>query len=387
MDEQTVDIRDICAILLRNFWLIVIIMAATIALSIALIVYLPKQFKSKGVISINSSYFNSPLVSDTIGSVYDPTELKSQRQALLQQVLVPKFVDKVGYKFNEYTENVPEAQHVLERERLRERIEVFPINTNSSQVSVKAGDRYKAYNMTKMIIEEMQRSLILQRKRRLLATRDALDQEINAIRTGIRKSEQPSTAKRSEKVGQELEKAKVELEMALSSYSELHPTVKRLRKNVKVLQLQYNKLAATEKTADSDVLDVDALNSARGSYDELLKKRKNLNILLNIEKTKDDIEYIAITEIPEVPAAPIFPNSKMFLMCGIVAGLVLSGVVVMFLELKRGTFVSSYYVMDQLDMPMLGELPYDKNMQQELLLLETIEHRSQKLLTGKNEQK
>ena len=397
MDEQTVDIRDICAILLRNFWLIVLVMAITVGISVALIVYLPKQYKAKGVININASYFNNPLTSDVDTSVYDSTELKSQRQALLQKVMTPEFIDKLGEQFGAFTKGASEIIRSRERERLRERIELFPVNSNASQVSVKAKDRYEAYGMTKMIMDQMQKSLIERRKERLLAIREAAIGRINALKKGISSAEVPGSSVRVENARIELEKANDQLEMALSSYSELHPNVKKLRAKVKVLQAKFDRLEKENKgritksdeedSIESVIMDPKTLKSNKESLDDYLKRLNRIDFLLDIEKNKDSIEFLSITEVPEVPSSPIFPNSKLFLMCGIVAGMVFSGVLVMFLELKRGTFVSSFYVMDQLDMPMLGELPYDKNMEQELLLLETIEKRAPKLLTDNRQKK
>ncbi len=397
MDEQTVDIRDIYTILLRNFWLIAVVMVLSVGISIALVIYLPKQYKSKGVISINSSYFNNPLTSDMTGTLYDSNELRSQRLSYLQEVLTPEFIDELGDKFDEFTKGAPEIVHAREREELREKIELFPVNNNASQISVKAKDRFEAYGMTKMIMDEMQKALIDRRNDTLMAARKSALKTINTLKKRIAGAETPSSSVRIEKAKIELEKANDQLEMALSSYSELHPNVKKIRLKVKTLQARYDKLVkdnkdqvvspSVDETDDSITTDPKTLKSNNESLDDFLKKLNRIDFLLDIEKNKDTIEFLSITEKPEVPSSPIFPNSKLFVMCGIVAGMVLSGVLVMFLELKRGTFVSSYYVMDQLDMPMLGELPFDKNMQQELLLLETIEKRSQKLLTDKTKRK
>ncbi|MGI6524180.1 MAG: Wzz/FepE/Etk N-terminal domain-containing protein [Bdellovibrionota bacterium] len=386
MDEQTIDFRDIFALLLRNFWTIFLISGFCIGIATALTYVLPKRYKSKGVISIQASYFQNPLVNSLITDVYDPSELKGQRQALLQQALTLEFIDDFGKDFGEFSGGVSREQHALEREKLLKRIDLFGIGANAFQVSVVAGDRQKALDMTKAVIKQMEKVVIKQRNDTLLSTRAAIENHIIRLGKVLADSEESGPSRNVVKVKKELEKIEGDIALLLQHFTDKHPEVQRLRAKAKILRERYQALpqpqeVAKDNTTAAMFLADSAQKPVREVYDELLKKITNIDIVLDIEKNRGNVSYFSITEQPALPASPVFPNKLIFIAFGAMVGMLLSAIVVAFLEFKRGTFISPYYISDQLDMPLLGELPYDPVIAQELILLDSVDtRRGRKLL-------
>src|SRR3954464_8091982 len=72
------------------------------AVFVAAAYVLPKRYKSSFVLSIYSSYFQNPLTRDFTSEIYDTTEMRAQREALIRQSLTPEFVDSLGEKYHIY---------------------------------------------------------------------------------------------------------------------------------------------------------------------------------------------------------------------------------------------------------------------------------------------
>ena len=99
MKDSTFDLRDLAAVIGRNFWVIFLTVAVCTAAAGAAAYYLPKKFKSSAVISLQAGYFQNPLVKDLISEVFDQGELNAQRSALLKFALNNTFLDELGEKY------------------------------------------------------------------------------------------------------------------------------------------------------------------------------------------------------------------------------------------------------------------------------------------------
>ena len=97
--------------------------------------------------------------------------------------------------------------------------------------------------------------------------------------------------------------------------------------------------------------------SVRELYADLLRKLSNIDIVLNLESDRRNLSYVSVVEQPLIPSSPVFPKIGLFLAFGFLGGGVLATFLVIYLELLRGTFMSPYYIAEQLQLPLLGELP------------------------------
>ena len=81
--EQTISFSQVISLIKRNLVLMVLCVLLASSLGLLLTEYIPKKYKSKAVLSIQSSYFQHPLVSDVVSDIQDPSEMSSQRLSLL----------------------------------------------------------------------------------------------------------------------------------------------------------------------------------------------------------------------------------------------------------------------------------------------------------------
>jgi len=385
MDDQAIDLRDIWVIFVRNCWIIILMTCICVLLAFLATTVLPKKYKAKGVIAIQASYFQNPMVNNLITDVIDPNELRGQRQALLQQALTVSFIDKLGEKFGEFKEGASRSEHAIERELLNKRILVEDMGANAFKVTVTAKDAQKSLDMVKMVIAQMEKTVIEQRNETLLSTRKAIEQHVNKLSGVLVDSGENLPQQNANKVRQELAKVENELSMLMQHFTASHPQVMKLRAKANLLKNHYAKMPQENKIVPSDALKIFSTSSAqepvREVYNELLKNLINIDIVLDREKNRDQVSYFSITEYPTLPTGAYFPNVLIFLVGGLLVGVTFALVIIVFREFKRGTFVSPSYVAEQLNMPLLGEMPYSKDLSQEVLLLDNVEaRRTQKLL-------
>lgn len=80
-------------------------------------------------------------------------------------------------------------------------------------------------------------------------------------------------------------------------------------------------------------------------------------MVVDMESEGPNVPYLGVVEHPTVPTSAFFPQLKVFLMFGVGLGIVLGALVTLFLEYKRGTFLSPRYAAQALGTAFLGELP------------------------------
>ena len=75
------------------------------------------------------------------------------------------------------------------------------------------------------------------------------------------------------------------------------------------------------------------------------------------EKSPDHYPYVSVLERPSIPANAVFPKKVPFALGGLVIGLVLAVLRVVYRELKGGTFTNPVGAAQIFDAPFLGSLP------------------------------
>src|ERR1700733_13416476 len=63
---------------------------------------LPKKYKSHFVLTIYSEYFQSPLIGDFVPGFSESSDMRSQRESLIRQVLTQQYLDYLGNKYGIY---------------------------------------------------------------------------------------------------------------------------------------------------------------------------------------------------------------------------------------------------------------------------------------------
>lgn len=203
----------------------------------------------------------------------------------------------------------------------------------------------------------MQQTLIDERYQALARTRNAIELHVRNLGDNIQKITSPVAEMA---VQSELEKVEASLAGLLVKFTDSHPEVRKLRQKQTVLQAQQPKAIRPEQKPDDPILASAgslAKAPAQEVYNDLLKKLNYLGIVLDMEKDKSNVSYLGLVEKPTLPISALFPNKKLFLALGLLAGIVLGTLLTLIVELGRREQISMIEASQMLEAPFFGELP------------------------------
>ena len=357
MNDETLDVRDVLALLKRNIWIVssTILVCTSIAVTVSYI--LPKSFKSRAVLNIQASYFQNPLINDLISDVHEPGEIRAQRESLLRLALDDHFIDSLAMKYGIYKSKQNNTKRALERELFLEQILYYSLSPTTFQISVVAQDPELSQKMTSEVLKQMMNTLIDTRAKTLEKTRNSIQSHVESLGKALRDSSGPAAGKHPEALRVELEQVRSNIEALLLRFTELHPEIVKLRKKETSISesLQQVKKSSQSRSALAFV-SPEAVEPTQDVYNDLLRKLSYLNIVLDMEADRDSVSYLGVIEQPTLPVIPFFPNKKLFMLLGIGVGVLLSALFVLFLELRRRAYLTPAQASELLDIPYLGEL-------------------------------
>ncbi len=360
MIDDTISLADIFDIVKRNIVLLSVCFVASVVVALGIAFMLPEQFKASSTLSIPSSYFRNPLVSDLLPEEHDQSELRAQRESLLRQALDDTFLNTLGKEFGIFTLSDSEVANALERKLLLENIEYYSLNPNTYQLSIVSRDRTQAFEMNKVVLAQMTQTLADSRMETLLTTQKAIDKHVSELGVSLKTLSQRSSVKDAEQLRVELSKVNADLDALLMHYTDKHPEVFKLRRKARSLQSLLTAVEQQESKVSGNkgpLLSAAAKEPIQAVYNDLLKKLNYLNIIVDMERESGVDAHISIVESPSLPTSPFFPNKKLFLVFGVFVGLALGLALMIWRELSRKTFLAPEQLSESLGLPYLGELP------------------------------
>lgn len=344
--------------------LIATIIGITVVLFLALYLVLPKKYKSDSQITIYSRYFQNPLVKDFISEQYDPTEMRTQREAVLQQAINDAFVDEIGEQFKLYKTPANSPKRSGEREDLRKRFEIFALSSDSFGVGFIANNPQLAQDISKRTLEQVIHTLVDERRKTIMNVRNAIRDRMEAMvlfqNTGPGSLGSSSRPQIEARLGQ----IRSQINSLLQQYTDRHPKVVQLRARERALEQYLARTAPAGKGADStqthvtpDTLagsDVEA--GSKEVYQDLLKKYNYLNVALDMEQA-NEVNYYAVVSEPTLPLSAIAPKLVNFLSYGLGAGVLLALFILLFDEYVRFSAADAEKKAEFWGIPLLGSIP------------------------------
>ncbi len=312
---------DLLALLQKHRNALAFFLSLSLCASAVLMLAIPKQYKSKVIISIQPNYFQNPLA---IGiDTHEVLELKNQRELMLKKALNNSFLDEMAEKYRDLRSDLELVRTVPapppsteEREKIRRKFEIFFLNSMTFQVSFVAPEPKTAF----LVIQDSTRRILsfLEESRRntILATQRAIQEDLEAMG---QPSENPTihsnatageNTKRSsgdpediETYQKELTQLETKLHLIQAIYSPSHPELRHLQNHIKDLK---NWIDAAQPTGTpSGVWKMTRSNS--NIYEDLLRKWHYLNVTLSLEREKDNPQILLI-EAPALFQQPIWPK-------------------------------------------------------------------------------
>jgi len=349
---------DVLALIRRYRMIIAINLAIGCCLFLGSTFLLPQKFKSGATLTIYTKYFQNPLVKDFLPELYDTSELKSQRENLIRQSFNDEFLNDLGEKEGLFKSKSSSPERETEVDELRKRIEINSLQNTTFTVSFIHNEKKKTYEIEKTIVDRVVTTLFAERRSTITKIRDSIQRRVEAISLNASGHPDPMASARPELLRKELAQLREQVKALENQYTAQHPKVNQLLNRMKLIEGWLEKAAPEKPRVYDKAMLIDGQPRAvtKEVYEDLLKKLNYLNILLDMDEDSAS-EYVAVLNPPSRPLAPVWPNKAVFLMWGMLTGLLVSAMIVMVTEYFERTAPSARDFARELDLPFLGSLP------------------------------
>lgn len=384
MNEKVWQLDEFIELFKENAALVILAVLFFALLAVIVCGYLPTRYRAQAMLSIQSSYFQNPLVKEMIAEEVELDELRSQRYALLRMALTPEFVDKLGEKYGIYRYPAEHSRRGIEREQLFENIEYYTegpaaVASGAFQIRVAAETGELAYRLTEEVLQQMLKVLFEQRHSKLVHTRQSIEKQLVLLGQFLKENSEASgspVARGQQALNSELRRVQSELSGLLRHYTDRHPVVVKKQLQLDALQKQVGRFDSDQSKGEASNGDETSVvlssSAAQGRlqevYNDLITKLSNLDVVIRIESKRGDFPHVSIIEQPTLPLKPEFPSKRIFAGLGGVFGLFFSGIIVLFRSVKRAELLLPESVPSALGLPFLGELPSFSSGERQLFL-------------------
>jgi uncharacterized protein involved in exopolysaccharide biosynthesis len=319
--------------------------------------YIPKKYKAKAIVTIESGYFHHPLISDTVAEIQDPSEMSIHRLALIRAALTDQFLTDFYNTFISPNDLKLRGNKPVDPESILRTIEYFSTNPTSFQVSVTLNSPEKAFNATQRVLTEIITTLRSKREEQLTRAKLALEREcellLGALSLGVNRSAGGG-------LEAELSATRAQLAALEEHFASTHPDVVSLKRRLQRLQSRQGSaptLPPQGMELPSIFLSPQSLTTKQEIAAELLKKISYLDIVLTMEREHANASHVDIIEHPRIPIGPFAPNRVQFILIGAVGALVLSLSLAVAQELRRRSIPTPLQAARYLELPLIAELP------------------------------
>ncbi len=341
MKDDKLFIRDILKIVFKHFWAIALTVTLFTAFSISLTFLLKKKYKSDFEINVYSKYFQNPLISGIIPSVFNVPEMRFTIDSMVKEAISDEFIDGLGVEYNLYSNNEDKSERDKARERqfLRDRFRYFSTGGQSYKVTFLHKDPYVAKEIAVKTLDAVKGHFIQSRietiemvKRMMFKRLTSFNATQNVNRKGVDKA---LASKSPEVLNAELSKINQSISALKKQFKDNHPKVLRLREKRRTIRSWLKEfevtgfkidLADTALTLNSNKEIAEKISA------EFYTKYHDFNIALDIER-KSVESYIGIIRKPQLPISPLWPKRRLFASLGFLIGLVFAFIYVFFKEI------------------------------------------------------
>ena len=362
MNDELLTIQDIVGILKRHIIMIVLMVVLFEGLALGVAKVLPKKFKSSALLNLQATYFEVPLLGDSIVGSHDSVEMHAQKEALIRLALSDVFLDTEGEKYGLFKSAPGTAARGGDRDGLRKNIEYFPASTTTFQISAIGRTSEIAYGIASDVLDQIIAVLVHERQKSIMNYRESLRKQFEALGIASNASE-GGLAVQPQVLKEQLTGLQARLTALEAQYKPSHPAVIAMKQKIELLEKQLGQtkeiVDSTADTAAEEPLTIDSTVKGRRTEfgEELLKKINYLDIALEIETNKKDLPYLEVLERPVMSNMYFFPKVNAFAIGGVLVGFLLSAIAVAFLELRRVTAITPIVASKQLGVQLLGSMP------------------------------
>lgn len=328
----------------------------------------PKKYKSAAVINVYTKYFKNPLVGQVITELQNTDEIKNNLESLITESIDDQFVDGQAEKHNLYKAEAGKIKRNTERDLLRQRFQITALGHQSFQVAFISSDPQIAKDVAQASLSHIISHLVNHRKKTIESIKESIRKRIEFMAMSQDKVTNPLASAKPEVLKRQLVRIRSEKDALRAQYSAEHPSVKALEAKEKIIArwLEDNKKGSSNTTNEDPtinehdqvpILGGDSAYAISEINKDLLTKYNYLNIISELENV-DQPDYIGIVQYPQVPASPLFPNKVLFMVFGLLLGIVVSAIMILVEEYLLGNSQPVHQkVATALQVPYLGKFP------------------------------
>ncbi len=320
--------------------------------------HIPKKFKSKSVLTIQSGYFHHPLISDFVAEIRDNAEMSTQRAALLRLALDDTFLEHLDKKYFQKKQDASSTTKQFDPEALLKRIEYFSTNATSFQLSVTANSPEVAFHVIHEVLTHIISTLEEKRYQHLMSVQKAVIQQAELLQSSLSHGGMPFMA---ENPHSQLGATKSKLAALQEHLSETHPDIVEIKSKLTRLTSQVNKSPAppepTRNPVQSVFFTTQSQATAQDIFEDLLKKISDMTIVLQMEQQPGRPSFVEVIERPRMAMRPFFPKREQVAVIGAVIGLIIAVALEVAAALRRNSQILPHEACVFLAADMLGELP------------------------------
>ena len=347
---------DIFDIVKRQRYVIVLSFLVTVIGVTSLKFVVPKTFQAEAAFHIGVNYFHDPLINDLVSQTQDPGELRSEREKIIQSSLNSEFLNKTGEKLKMFSTSATDPGRAIELEWMNKSMDVFPLTATQFRVSYKSNNPETAAEIVKEALVAIRDRMYQDRIATLQQLEAVLETEISRTENG---DHRPVTASDPGSTHNRIAEVQKRIDDLRRTYSEQHPSIAALKNELADLQAAGNRgsLGGTNFTKKGIFGKVAEGAPPATIKDDLNKQKHLVNIALEMERKDPQMNnYLTITKDPEVPRVPIFPKLRMFLLFGLVSGVLVSTLLAALREFYQREEVQADDFAKRINAPVFGTI-------------------------------
>lgn len=344
--NKNIFIRNFLELIKRNALKMFFITALSVATMIGVSQMIPKTYRAEFEINIYSKYFKNALISEVISGMNSGGEMTETVDSMIKEVINDELIDEIGKTFNIYSKGLTNYELSAERAELREKFELYSTGGQSYRVTFKNSDPQIAFNVASLVLNrirnyfinsrletiEIAKKIILKRLESATVTRQisASDISSNAL-----------ASKNESLLKSQLSRIDNDINALKMQFNTNHPRIIKLNhkratianwlkessetieKNQKMVALE------SKEFSDAPIVGMNDSDLSKNLTAKLFSKFNDINIALDIEK-RSVSSYIAVIETPQLPTSPLFPKKSLFGATGLVIGIILSMLYLLF---------------------------------------------------------
>lgn len=287
---EALEAKGLGIFLYRKKFKLVLVYILVTAIFVGVSYLIPRTYKAPAIVSIDTQYFQLPLVRGFVSENQSDSEKKARREAILWRALNSQFIQDIGNRYGLLEENEDPFHLAQQQESLDRKFEVFSRNSTTFSLAFLGQDAKMSQQITEEMVEQVRKTLVHERKKRLKALKASLESRLKNLESG-------SGTFRLRTAKNAIDK----LDAERRNLGEGDPRNRELDERANLLR----SFSSSTEAKESDV------------YMDLDTKLQYVSVALSLEN-EDDPTYFTVIRQARFPSSPIKPKRLLFLIAGLV---------------------------------------------------------------------